>query len=76
MGVTMRVIRGRKAKNPKYTIRKSISVHANKSSIRVTKSIYKGSSENDPKNRASSNSRATINVDTNSGIRRRYVSIG
>lgn len=71
MGVTIRVVRGRKAKNSQRVIRRSIKVHVydNDSgvSIRTRKSTYIGSSKN--------TSQAKISIDTSSGTRTRYVSI-
>lgn len=77
MGVTLRVVRGRKVKNPTYTIRRSVKVYGyqdnNAFVVRATKSVYKGNSSNDP-NRITSNKIATVSVNDD-GERRKYVSI-
>lgn len=71
MGVTIRVVRGRKARDSKYTIRRSVKVHAygtsNGFAVRVNESKYMG--------RTSSNNLATITADSSEGERRKYVSI-
>lgn len=78
MGVTMRVVRGRQGKNSKYTIRRSVKIHAygtdNGFAVRVTQSSYRGSSSNDP-SRSSNNNIAAISVDDGNGERRKYVAI-
>lgn len=76
MSVTMRVVRGRKAKNPTYTIRRSVVVHAYEdNTVRATKSFYMGKTENDPKNIENTPSIATLSLDTDNGTRRAYVPI-
>ena len=79
MSVTMRVVRGRKVKNPKYTIRKSIKVHSygteNGYAIRTNESGYIGKTENDPKNLENVQPFATLTLDTDNGTRRAYVPI-
>ena len=74
MGVTMRVTRGRKTSNSKYTIRRSVRIHSSSNGIRITKSMYKGSTNNDP-SRSASNSLAEIIMTDYDGERRKYVSI-
>lgn len=76
MGVTIRVVRGRKVKNPKYTIRRTVKIHTynndGRFGVRVSDTYYKGKTENDP---ARTSTFATVNVPTNNGTRRSYVPI-
>lgn len=77
MSVTMRVIRGRKVKNPKYVIRRIAKIDAyeeGETKFKVRESFYMGKIENDPYKNLSS-TQAVIKVDLGGGSMVRNVPI-
>lgn len=78
MSTTLRYAWGKKSNNATHIIRVSLKVTKYKKDdggygLRIVKSKYIGSKENDPNNTTSPV--ATVNVDTENGTRRAYVPI-